>query len=527
MGLLDLLSGGDQGFSGFGGLLGGNYYPSKLDPDQMQYDALGNPIGPKSNMTASPFPDAAPSQMPPPQMAAGAPIFAMPQQQAPQAPQPPQPQAAAPIVPQASFAPPIGNAPMDISPPQQDAQLPPNAQQTAGQAPAQFQQPSTQPAFLGPQNPNFGDRANAGLMNFANAGGPLQAIAGAISGLGTGQRTDPQGMQLQNMKAQYESLVPMLGPQKAMLTVMNPEAGKILLEQALATKQKFGVISKDPLEGEKYGFINERDQTINGQPIGAQQPAAGGSMGALQAAKQAGVTGEALYDHLPKAMVSTVKAMIEGRQPLPSTTAMRSPATLALIDAAHSIDPTFDATVWKSRNEAGPDWSKGKSSEMVRSANQTLAHVGSLMDAMDALHNRRIPAWNAVANTLQEQTGAGEQGAFRTNAHAVAEEMSKVFKGANLSDAEIRQWEQNLTENMSPPQQRAQITKLSELLHGSLKALEEKRLSAVGPAMAEKMGPLIKEDGQRVLDRIDKWARTGSKQTSAPGLPQGWSVQVR
>ena len=54
---------------------------------------------------------------------------------------------------------------------------------------------------------------------------------------------------------------------------------------------------------------------------------------------------------------------------------------------------------------------------------------------------------NAVGNTVREQLGAGEQGAFRTNAHAVAEEMSKVFKGANLSDAEIRHWEQNLSEN--------------------------------------------------------------------------------
>ena len=37
------------------------------------------------------------------------------------------------------------------------------------------------------------------------------------------------------------------------------------------------------------------------------------------------------------------------------------------------------------------------------------------------------------------QMGKGAVTEFLPNAHAVAEEMSKVFKGANLSDAEVRQ----------------------------------------------------------------------------------------
>jgi hypothetical protein len=242
----------------------------------------------------------------------------------------------------------------------------------------------------------------------------------------------------------------------------------------------------------------------------------------VQRARDAGISGDALYGYLPKEMAPTVKAMIEGRQPLPSTQAMRSPATLALIDAAHAIDPTFDATSWAARQAGAKDFTSGKSAEMVRAANQTLAHVGSLLDAMDNLKNRAMPAWNAVANTVSEQFGTGEQGAFRTNAHAVAEEMSKVFKGANLSDAEIRHWEQNLSENMSPEQQKAQIAKLSELLHGSLAALEEKRAAAIGPMAAAKAGPIIKDEGQKVLERIQKWvdgdksAHTASGSTAKP-----------
>jgi len=409
----------------------------------------------------------------------------------------------------------IGNA--DQFQPQQ-AMTPPNAQPTQGQLPqgAPAQQPMQQPMQLPPA---LG--GNGGGFNISNLGRAFNPD-GLIARL-TGN--DSRSITQQNLKAQYDSLVPMLGPQKALLAVMNPEAGKTLINEALTNKEKYQVVSEDPFAGKKYGFVNEREQTVNGKPIDAQNTAmgSGSPLADMEKAKAAGVQGEALYDYLPKQIAPMVKAMIEGRQPLPSGAAMRNPATLALIDAAHSVDPTFDATSWGARAAGAKDFTSGKSSEMVRAANQTLAHVGSLLDSMDNLHNRSVPAWNYIANAANEATGGGQPGAFRTNAHAVAEEMSKVFKGANLSDSEIRHWEQNLSENMSPEQQKAQIAKLSELLHGSLAALEEKRLAAIGPMAAAKAGPVIKEEGQKVLERIDNWLKGngGAQPASAGGIQEG------
>jgi hypothetical protein len=431
-----------------------------------------------------------------------------PQQQAPFLPGQDGPQQASPIAIGNYMMPRIGPASAYQPDP---AALPQNAQPTQGQAPQMPMQDQQMPPALGGMGGNPLDRIARGLQSIGNGGGLIGAL--------TGNYTDQQSVAQQNLKAQYDSLVPVLGPKNALLAVMNPEAGKTLIQEALTNKEKYGVISEDPLEGKKYGFINEREQTVNGKPIGqaaAGQAATGGGLAAVREAQDRGVTGDALYEYLPASYRNTVKAMVEGRQPLPSTAAMRSPATLAMIDAAHSIDPSFDATIWKARNEAGPDWTKGKSSEMVRSANQTLHHVNSLMNAMDDLSNGRVPAMNAVGNYFNENVrGTGEQGAFRTNAHAVAEEMSKVFKGANLSDSEIKHWEQNLSENMSPAQQKAQVAKLAELLHGSLQALEEKRVSAMGPAQAARMGPIIKDEGQRVLERVDKWVKDNGSQSSA------------
>lgn len=402
----------------------------------------------------------------------------------------------------------------------QQVMTPPNAQPAQGQIPQQpMQQPmqGAQPQFMQADQPGF-----APFYQSLKHGGGL--IGSIIAGV-TGQRSDPLGVQQQNLKAQFEAtrqalisngVSPSQAASTAMLSVMNPEAAKTVLPELLTNKEKYQVVSEDPFAGKKYGFVNERDQTVNGQPLSHQGQAMGSSspLADMERAKAAGVQGEALYEYLPKQIAPMVKAMIEGRQPLPSGAAMRNPATLALIDAAHSVDPTFDATSWGARAAGAKDFTSGKSAEMVRAANQTLDHVGSLLDAMDKLGNTRFPMVNAVKNYAGEATGAGEPGSFRTNAHAVAEEMSKVFKGANLSDSEIRHWEQNLSENMSPEQQKAQIAKLSELLHGSLAALEEKRTAALGPMAAAKAGPIIKEEGQRVLDRIDNWLK-GNNATAA------------
>ena len=71
-----------------------------------------------------------------------------------------------------------------FTPPQTDpAALPPNAQPAQGMLPQSPQQP---------QETGFGDRLMAGFQGFANAGGPLQALAGGIQGLATGNTQQNQ-----------------------------------------------------------------------------------------------------------------------------------------------------------------------------------------------------------------------------------------------------------------------------------------------------------------------------------------------
>jgi len=388
------------------------------------------------------------------------------------------------------------------------------------QAPAQ--QPMQQ--FLQPQNSpgGFGGAFRGMAANMA--GGPLGMLGGAITGaMGMGQGTDLD-QQRRAVQQTYQSLIDAGVPEpKARLAAISPEYGKTLVAEALSNKQKYVKIGQDGLGREQYGFVDETNQTVNGKPISALPQDSSGGLGNMD------LTGKAYLASLPKAQANIVQQMVEGTIAPPSSFALAKPYWQSMLAAAKNYDPTFDATNWSGRVAGIKDFSAGKSSEMTRAANQTLHHVGSLLDSMDALNNGNYPLLNRIGNAATEATGGGAPGAFRTNAHAVAEELSKVFKGNNLSDAEIHAWEQNLHENMSPEQQRTQVAKLGELLHGSLQALEEKRLNSIGPVAAEKQGPLIKPEGVRVLQRIDDWIRAGSK-PSAGGAPAqtktgvSWSV---
>lgn len=291
MGLLDSILA--QGQSG-GGLFG-SLYPSSLQPDQqIDYDALGNPI-PKYNSADSPFPAVASPAVNPPQMTAQAPILAGPGQWGAGGFMPPQPQQQ-PATHQPIFTPPtdvssanrgpdrsvdiggyqmpqFGSAPQPVSA---------EVQQNTRPAQSQPQASQTQPAFLGPQAPGVGDKLAAAIGGFGaggKAGGFLGALTGGITGFQTGQSSDPRVIAQQNLKAQYDALVPMLGPQKAMLAVLNPEAGKTLLAQALE-KKNYGftkldsdtVLRTDPQTGKvdvAYGGGEDRGTVAgpDGKPI--------------------------------------------------------------------------------------------------------------------------------------------------------------------------------------------------------------------------------------------------------------------
>jgi hypothetical protein len=128
---------------------------------------------------------------------------------------------------------------------------PPAAQPTQGQMPMPQQQQALPPALGG---------VGSALGSIGSALGRIGSPDGLIARLAG---NDARSIAQQNLKAQYDALVPVVGPQKAMLAVMNPEAGKTILAQALEKQQPtFGVIGESDGGGKDYGFIDPTKKTV-------------------------------------------------------------------------------------------------------------------------------------------------------------------------------------------------------------------------------------------------------------------------
>jgi hypothetical protein len=467
----------------------------------------------------------------------------------------PQPQQASPIDVGGYQMPRIGPAaaftPPQINPSTGEAVTPQPAA-------APLQQPAAQPAA--PAAPTFLDTARSHLDTAAASMDHGGGLIGGLTSLVTGQRHDPVARLQADQQVAQQKQVQQLSAaltgrgipadqalQLAKIHAIDKEAGKALIEKALGPPQAAPQYAWDPKTG-KAVHLYEPEQKDNftmvqtgenglgvkqfskmnkatGEltPIGAAPGADnGGGLGDMN------LNGKDYLATLDPKTAGVVKAVAEGRQAIPGGPAGKSKYWTNIIPAVQQYDPTFDATNYNGRVAGVKDFSSGKSSEMVRSANQTLHHVNALIDSADALHNGSYPSMNWVGNKLAEATGAGEPGAFVMNAHAVADEMGKVFKGANLSDSEIHAWADALSPNMSPAQQRAAVGKMTELLHGALDALDEKRVSSIGQVAADKAGPIIKPEGQAVLKRIDSWLKAGNAPGGAAGgtAPTGvkWSV---
>lgn len=140
---------------------------------------------------------------------------------------------------------------------------PPAPQSGATDISAQSRQPPQMPQATQPPQalpPAFGGGSVLGRL------GHPEGLISKLTG------NDSRSIAQQNLKAQYDSLVPLLGPQKAMLAVMNPKAAETLIPQALE-KKKYGfqkmedgtIVRTDELSGKaELAYGSERGNTMQG-----------------------------------------------------------------------------------------------------------------------------------------------------------------------------------------------------------------------------------------------------------------------
>lgn len=289
---------------------------------------------------------------------------------------------------------------------------------------------------------------------------------------------------------------------------------------ALKNAQIAGLNAENALRGKSFTTTGH---DAYGQPTfgvvdltkpngGIPAPAAGqGATNTLTPNGQ-GVTGADYLATLPKPMADQVKAIAEGRMPMPSGFALKTPYWQQMITRVSQYDPTFDAVNYNARAKTRADFTSGKSAQNITSFNTAIGHLDALDQAVDGLGNGAFPSLNAAKNAAAGITGnTAQQTAianFQTARNAVKEELTRAFKGSGGSLTEVEGWDKELDAAASPEALHAVVKKAVDLL-GS-------RLDAVGDQYNKGMGTtadpvtLLNPKAQKI------WARLSGGTPAAP-----------
>lgn len=273
-------------------------------------------------------------------------------------------------------------------------------------------------------------------------------------------------------------------------------------------------------KGQEGGFTlspGEKRYGPGGNVIATAPPKADPSTTAFEPVAPGGadVNGEDFLKTLNPQTAAQVKALAEGRMAFPSGFALKSDYWQKMLGAVAKYDPSFDAVNYNKRAQTAAAFSKGKQGDALRAVNQTIAHMGSLSDAIDKLDNMggMATSLNAVANFAAEQTGDSRPGVFRQKAQAVSSELRKVFAASGGGGlAELEQWEKSLPANASRDQQHAYLKSGLELLQGAIDALDNQYQSGMGKSIMD--SSLISDKSRKVMAKLRGPAEAATTPTS-------------
>lgn len=391
---------------------------------------------------------------------------------------------------------------------------------------------------------SLGGNLGASLQSFANTpGGLLPKLAGGIGALVSGQRSDPVGLQQQNLKAQYDSLVPLLGPQKALLAVMNPEAGKTLLTEALTNKVDWGVIGEDALGNKQYGWIDKLNQTVNGKPAGEEGgggnlSSGGGNFGFLApGVKQvdSSLTGKDYLGQFSPEIQAAVndyvagKAMPTGNPRKGFTQAVKMIAQKYGADTGQQVDDT----TYMARRQMRSQLSSAASSSLggqINIGNTAAGHLADLSEkalAFDNIDTGISPLSSAVNNIRGLTTEqAAKMEALKGAAQHYGQEITKFYAGSAGGHAERDRFLATVNAAKSPKELAAILSTEAELMQSRLTTLGDQVMGVLGEEGLKEY-PVIRPAGEQAFKKIDENVGKLRGNTAASGLPSGWSVKVR
>lgn len=206
----------------------------------------------------------------------------------------------------------------------------------------------------------------------------------------------------------------------------------------------------------------------------------GGGLTNTPAYNPNGPTGDEFIKSLPSNDQPIVKAVLDGRYPIPTGKAATSPEWQRVVQLATQADPTFDAANYPARAAARKDFTSGQTSKTITGLNTLAHHIHTLDSAIDGLNNGSLQTLNAAGNFIQNRIGDPRVNKFQVAANAVADEAAKVFAGSGSALADREKLASMFDPNMSPAQLKAATAQLAELVEGKLGGLQNQLDQGLG-----------------------------------------------
>lgn len=180
-----------------------------------------------------------------------------------------------------------------------------------------------------------------------------------------------------------------------------------------------------------------------------------------------------------------VKAAIERRYD-PANMRRWKPEQQAAFEAeVQKYDPNFSMAEYPKQLAVKRSFTSGPDSNTVKSINQLVGHLDTLVSTFDQIDNTRIPAYNAAGNFLGSQFGNTRiqkaRGSIGQAVNAVANEAAKTFHGSGVpAEKEIQEFRNSIGPNTSPAEFQGATQTLMHLLGTAIDQMQTKYRQGVG-----------------------------------------------
>lgn len=249
-----------------------------------------------------------------------------------------------------------------------------------------------------------------------------------------------------------------------------------------------------------------------GKPIGGN--------GAGDGVDVSTVHGDDFLKTLAPADATEVKAMAEGRLAFP--TGMSLSKLQPLIQKVGQYDPTFDAVNYNARSKTRAAFTgAGKEAQNLAALSTAILHAGQLYDQIDNVAGHGgLPgatALNAAQNYLSQSAGKPGVTNYRNNARDLSDEVTRAFRQAGGSEAEISGRLAGLSENLSTADKKNAISGVIDRLMSRTDALGEQYKQGMGTDKVPIQ--LLSPAAQAQIQKIQ--APPGAGQAAASKPPSG------